>query len=115
MFRFNLFGLWAKNYQHCLKCSVNDLFLDQLHTFLFQDAVNVINAHLVELESCEPAAIEAMAALPKSQLNKTCETLQEVKIQDTNTTSVSVMLLLMFCSNLKSHGGFLYYRYLFHE
>ncbi|XP_014270322.1 uncharacterized protein [Halyomorpha halys] len=86
---------------------VDDFGIGEL---LLKNAVNVINAHLVELESCEPNAIEAMAVLPKSRLNKTCETLQEVKIQDTNTTSVSVMLLLMFCSNLKSHGGFLYYR-----
>uniref|UniRef100_T1HI11 Uncharacterized protein n=1 Tax=Rhodnius prolixus TaxID=13249 RepID=T1HI11_RHOPR len=62
---------------------------------LLKDATNFITAHLVDLDNCEPRAIHALSLFPPSQINKTCETLCEVKIQDTNTSSISVLLLLM--------------------
>ncbi|XP_073986169.1 uncharacterized protein [Rhodnius prolixus] len=77
---------------------------------LLKDATNFITAHLVDLDNCEPRAIHALSLFPPSQINKTCETLCEVKIQDTNTSSISVLLLLMFAKSLKSLGGFLYFR-----
>ncbi|KAK9503599.1 hypothetical protein O3M35_010127 [Rhynocoris fuscipes] len=77
---------------------------------LLKDASNFITAHCVELDNCEPRAIHALSLFPESQINKTCETLCEVKIQDTNTSSISVLLLLMFAKSLKSLGGFLYFR-----
>lgn len=89
---------------------VNDIGIADL---LLKDSSHVIKAHLGDIETCEPVTIEALSGLPRlprSQINRTCETLQEVRIQDTNTSSISVHLLLMFSSNLKSLGGFLYYR-----
>ncbi|XP_067014600.1 uncharacterized protein [Anabrus simplex] len=48
--------------------------------------------------------------LESNALNRCCETLQQVRIQDTNTSEVGVLMLLLFIPNLKSLGGFIYYR-----
>nr|CAD7262806.1 unnamed protein product [Timema shepardi] len=44
------------------------------------------------------------------ELTSCCRTLHEVRIQDTNTSEVGVLLLLLFLPNLRSLGGFIYYR-----
>lgn len=44
------------------------------------------------------------------ELNPCCRTLHEVRIQDTNTSEVGVVMLVLFLPNLKSLGGFIYYR-----
>lgn len=47
---------------------------------------------------------------PHAGVNPCCSTLQEVRIQDTNTSEIGVALLLLFVPNLRSLGGFIYYR-----
>uniref|UniRef100_A0A0A9YBY2 Arginine repressor n=2 Tax=Lygus hesperus TaxID=30085 RepID=A0A0A9YBY2_LYGHE len=77
---------------------------------LLKESSNFINEHWSDLDSSEPRAIHALSLFPESQKNQTCNTLSEVKIQDTNTSSISVLLLLLFGKRLKSLGGFLYSR-----
>ncbi|PNF34542.1 hypothetical protein B7P43_G10743 [Cryptotermes secundus] len=50
------------------------------------------------------------SAIQPSDLNICCRSLQEVRIQDTNTSELGVIMLLLFIPNLKSLGGFIYYR-----
>lgn len=47
---------------------------------------------------------------PHVGVNPCCSSLQEVRIQDTNTSEIGVALLLLFVPNLRSLGGFIYYR-----
>lgn len=47
---------------------------------------------------------------PHVGVNNCCSSLQEVRIQDTNTSEIGVALLLLFVPNLRSLGGFIYYR-----
>jgi hypothetical protein len=54
---------------------------------------------------------EWFSAIQPSDLNTCCRSLQEVRIQDTNTSELGVIMLLLFIPNLKSLGGFIYYRY----
>ncbi|GLG93443.1 Uncharacterized protein GBIM_00853 [Gryllus bimaculatus] len=49
-------------------------------------------------------------SIDMSALNNCCHTLQEVRIQDTNTSEIGVALLLLLIPKLKSLGGFIYYR-----
>ena len=49
---------------------------------------------------------------PHVGVNPCCSSLQEVRIQDTNTFEIGVALLLLFVPNLRSLGGFIYYRLL---
>ncbi|XP_014245865.1 uncharacterized protein LOC106664554 [Cimex lectularius] len=77
---------------------------------LLKDVSNFINSNWSDLENCEPHAIKSLSLLPECTRNKVCRTLCEVKIQDTNTSSISVLLLLIFARCLKSLGGFLYSR-----
>ncbi|XP_069701814.1 uncharacterized protein [Periplaneta americana] len=50
------------------------------------------------------------SAVQPSDINICCQSLQEVRIQDTNTSELGVIMLLLFIPNLKSLGGFIYYR-----
>ncbi|BES97515.1 Hypothetical protein NTJ_10329 [Nesidiocoris tenuis] len=77
---------------------------------LLKESSNFINEHWSDLDVCKPRAVQALAMFPESQRNRTCRTLREVRIQDTNTSSISVLLLLLFGKKLKSLGGFLYSR-----
>ena len=54
---------------------------------------------------------EWFSAIQPSDLNACCRSLQEVRIQDTNTSELGVIMLLLFIPNLRSLGGFIYYRY----
>ncbi|KAL1132614.1 hypothetical protein AAG570_010566, partial [Ranatra chinensis] len=79
-------------------------------SLLLKNYSQVISLPWDGLESQTSAAIRILSLLPTSEQNRTCDTLCEVKIQDTNTSFISVVLLLMFAKNLKSFGGFLYDR-----
>ncbi|CAH0391021.1 unnamed protein product [Bemisia tabaci] len=63
-----------------------------------------------DIEVSENVPFEELNKIRETDLNKCCSTLTEVKIQDTNTSSVSVIMLLYFIKTLKSVGGFIYYR-----
>lgn len=46
----------------------------------------------------------------KKSLNRCCFTLEELRIQDTNTEDASLLMILACVKTLKALGGFLYYR-----
>jgi hypothetical protein len=46
----------------------------------------------------------------ESLLNVCCFTLEQLKIQDTNTEDASLLMILACVKSLKSLGGFLYFR-----
>lgn len=46
----------------------------------------------------------------KSMLNPCCFTLEELRIQDTNTEDASLLMILACVKSLKALGGFLYFR-----
>lgn len=46
----------------------------------------------------------------KSLLNNCCFTLEEFRIQDTNTEDASLLMILACVKSLKALGGFLYFR-----
>ncbi|XP_063224271.1 uncharacterized protein LOC134532047 [Bacillus rossius redtenbacheri] len=50
------------------------------------------------------------ARVDPSELSRCCATLKEVRIQDTNTSETGVFLLLLLLPDLRSLGGFIYYR-----
>lgn len=54
--------------------------------------------------------VDVFFRIQPSELNTCCRTLHEVRIQDTNTSEVGVIMLVLFIPNLKSLGGFIYYR-----
>ena len=58
---------------------------------------------------------EWLVNIQPSELNLCCQSLQEVRIQDTNTSEIGVAMLLLFIPNLRSLGGFIYYRYVFNN
>lgn len=43
-------------------------------------------------------------------LNSCCFTLEELRIQDTNTEDASLLMILACVKSLKALGGFLYFR-----
>lgn len=43
-------------------------------------------------------------------LNNCCFTLEELRIQDTNTEDASLLMILACVKTLKALGGFLYFR-----
>lgn len=43
-------------------------------------------------------------------LNHCCFTLEELRIQDTNTEDASLLMILACVKSLKALGGFLYFR-----
>lgn len=47
----------------------------------------------------------------KSLLNNCCFTLEELRIQDTNTEDASLLMILARVKSLKALGGFLYFMY----
>lgn len=55
-------------------------------------------------------AISHTFSEPRIGVNLCCSSLKEVRIQDTNTSEIGVALLLLFVPNLRSLGGFIYYR-----
>ncbi|XP_075235974.1 uncharacterized protein LOC142333053 isoform X2 [Lycorma delicatula] len=63
-----------------------------------------------DLDSCESNVLCELATLPQNLLTPVCFSLHEIRIQDTNTSGLSVLMLLLFIKNLKSLGGFIYYR-----
>lgn len=46
----------------------------------------------------------------KLMLNQCCFTLEELRIQDTNTEDASLLMILACVKSLKALGGFLYFR-----
>lgn len=62
-------------------------------------------------ENVDKQALEQLSSISTSDLNPVCFSLEEIRIQDTNTTELAVALLLLFIPNLKSLGGYIYYRY----
>ncbi|XP_039295451.1 uncharacterized protein LOC120353961 [Nilaparvata lugens] len=74
---------------------------------LFKDSSSI---HLpADLDDCDWMLTD-LNRMPQDNLTRCCETLQEIRIQDTNTSGISVLMLLMFVKHLESLGGFLYYR-----
>ncbi|KAI5697722.1 hypothetical protein M8J75_014646 [Diaphorina citri] len=48
--------------------------------------------------------------VPDEELNPVCFTIQEIRIQDTNTSPTNLFIILLTVKNLKSLGGYLYFR-----
>lgn len=46
----------------------------------------------------------------RTVLNHCCFTLEELRIQDTNTEDASLLMILACVKSLKALGGFLYFR-----
>lgn len=67
-------------------------------------------AHMLPPDGYCGDTSEWFSAIQPSDLNTCCRSLQEVRIQDTNTSELGVIMLLLFIPNLKSLGGFIYYR-----
>ncbi|RZF38388.1 hypothetical protein LSTR_LSTR006514, partial [Laodelphax striatellus] len=107
----NILGALGRAALNLKKLDISDNWLideEGISRLLFKDP-NCVRFP-VDLDSCESWILKEMSAIADENLTRCCQTLQEVRIQDTNTSGISVLMLLMFIKNLESLGGFLYYR-----
>ncbi|XP_065210003.1 uncharacterized protein LOC135838347 [Planococcus citri] len=65
---------------------------------------------IVEGDTHTPQLLLNMMSMKPETLNQCCFTLCDIRIQDTNTSDIAVLMLLIFIRNLKTLGGFIYFR-----
>lgn len=53
-----------------------------------------------------------LMSIEAKDLNPCCFSLNDVRIQETDTTDLAVLMLLIFLKNLRTLGGFIYFRFI---
>lgn len=104
--------------QHCIHLVYLDISNswnideDGIFNLLFKNPedlnlpVDVISS---EMDPPSPCLLDELQ-VDDEELNPACFTIQEIRIQDTNTSPTNLFIILLTVKNLKSLGGYLYFR-----
>ncbi|KAF4528715.1 hypothetical protein B566_EDAN014283 [Ephemera danica] len=116
---------------HRTLCGMQNLRILVLRSVCDNEVLRLLGAHCPKLEQLDmtsswlvddkgirqlllrnPAAFreDDLSSSTRCLLTRCCCSLKVVRIQDTNTTELGVVLLLLFVPQLRSLGGFIYYR-----
>uniref|UniRef100_A0A8D8UQC1 Uncharacterized protein n=1 Tax=Cacopsylla melanoneura TaxID=428564 RepID=A0A8D8UQC1_9HEMI len=104
--------------QHCTQLVYLDISNswnideDGILNFLFKNPeelnlpVDVISSEMDPPSEC----LLDELTVPDEELNPVCFTMQEIRMQDTNTSPTNLFIILLTIKRLKSLGGYLYFR-----